>query len=87
VQNATIHLGRRIRVADFYWDELRAVLEIDSTEHHLSPADHAATLERDQLLQIAGYVVLHVKPSQVRDGDAFVALIRRWLAAVTDRST
>ena len=87
VQNAELRVGNRRFVADFLWDELRAVLEIDSTEHHLSPEDHAATLERDQVLQAAGYVVLHVKPSQLRDPDSFVALIVAWLAAVDDRSS
>lgn len=78
--------GRRF-VADFLWRELRAVLEIDSTEHHLSPEDHAATLARDQLLQTGGYVVLHVKPSQLANPAAFVELVREWLDALARRST
>jgi len=85
-QNASIQVPGRTFVADFLWLELRAVLEIDSTEHHLSPEDHAATLERDQALQAAGYIVLRVKPSQLRDSDAFVALIRAWLAAIARRT-
>lgn len=86
VQNPDIQAGDRHFVADFLWPELRAVLEIDSTEFHLSPDEHAATLERDQLLQTAGYVVLHVKPSQLRDPGRFVAIVRAWLAAVAQRS-
>lgn len=87
-QNAGISADGRRFVADFLWLELRAVLEIDSTEYHLTPEDHDATLARDQQLQVAGYVVLHVKPSQLEDADAFVALIRAWLAAaVARRST
>jgi very-short-patch-repair endonuclease len=86
-QNAEIHVRGRRFVADFLWRELRAVLEIDSTEHHLSPEDHAATLARDQLLQTGGYVVLHVKPSQLANPAAFVELVREWLDALARRST
>jgi very-short-patch-repair endonuclease len=86
-QNAEIYVRGRRFVADFLWRELRAVLEIDSTEHHLSPEDHAATLARDQLLQAGGYVVLHVKPSQLASPAAFVELIREWLDALARRST
>lgn len=87
VQNGEIRAGGRRFVADFLWPELKAVLEIDSTEYHLSPQDHVATLDRDQLLQAAGYVVLHVTPAQLRDGGSFVALIQDWLAAVARRTT
>jgi very-short-patch-repair endonuclease len=87
VQNAEVRVGDRRLLADFLWPELRAVLEIDSTEFHLTPEDHDATLARDQLLQAAGYIVLHVKPSQLRDAEAFVALIRAWLVAVARRTT
>jgi very-short-patch-repair endonuclease len=62
------------------------VLEIDSTEYHLTPADHDRTLARDQVLQAAGYAVLHVKPSQLRDAAVFVQLVRDWLAALARRS-
>jgi very-short-patch-repair endonuclease len=85
-QNADVWVGDQRFVADFLWPELRAVLEIDSTEFHLTPEDHAATLARDHVLQAAGYLVLHVKPSQLRDAEAFVALIRDWLAAFAWRS-
>ena len=85
-QNATVHVGRRHLVVDFLWRDLRAVLEIDSTEYHLTPADHDRTLARDQVLQAAGYVVRHVKPSQLRDAAVFVQLVRDWLAALARRS-
>jgi very-short-patch-repair endonuclease len=84
-QNTDVWVGDQRFVADFLWLELRAVLEIDSTEFHLTPEDHAATLARDHVLQAAGYIVLHVKPSQLRDADSFVTLIRAWLAALTWR--
>ncbi len=85
-QNAAIDVAGRRFVADFLWRHLAAILEIDSTEYHLTLGDHAATLSRDQALQSAGYAVLHVKPSQLRDGTAFVTLIRAWLAALARRT-
>jgi very-short-patch-repair endonuclease len=85
-QNAAVHVGGRHLVVDFLWRDLRAVLEIDSTEYHLTPADHDRTLARDQVLQAAGYAVLHVKPSQLRDAAVFVQLVRDWLAALARRT-
>jgi very-short-patch-repair endonuclease len=85
-QNADIHVDGKRFVADFLWRGLRAVLEIDSTEYHLTPEDHTATLARDQLLQAAGYAVLHVKPSQLRDPARFVAIVWSWLTALARRS-
>jgi hypothetical protein len=67
--------------------ELLAILEIDSTEYHLSPRDHLATLVRDQVLQAGGYAVMHVKPSQLRDPATFVAIVREWLAALARRAS
>ena len=85
-QNAEVHVGARRLIVDFLWRNLRAVLEIDSTEYHLTPHDHDRTLARDQVLQAAGYVVLHIKPSQLRDAAGFVQLVRDWLAAPSRRS-
>ena len=86
-QNAEIVLRGRRFVADFVWRELRAALEIDSTEYHLSPRDHRTTLERDQLLQAGGYAVLHVKPSQLHDRATFVRIVREWLASLARRAS
>lgn len=44
-QNARIELpGGGAYVADFLWRELRAILEIDSVEYHLGPAQWRATM-------------------------------------------
>jgi very-short-patch-repair endonuclease len=85
-QNAEICVGGQRFVADFLLDDLLAVLEVDSTEFHLSPEDHDATLLRDQTLQASGYSVLHVKPSQLRDPIRFVAIVRGWLSSLAQRS-
>lgn len=85
VHNARIQVDDGVLYGDFVWAGLRAVLEIDSLEHHFQPADQDATLARDHRLQMAGWTVLHVKPSQVRDAGRFVDLVRRWLDAVAGR--
>ena len=43
-QNAELWVAGRRLVADFMWRDLAAILEIDSTEYHLSPIDHERTL-------------------------------------------
>jgi len=89
VQNAEIRLpvGRIVR-ADFLWPELRAVLEIDSAEFHLDPADWRRTMARHRALEAAGYSVVHVPPSLVRDEpERFTGEIRTWLTTRRREST
>jgi len=81
-QNGHIIVGHRRYVGDLVFRAQRAVLEIDSTEYHTTPADHDRTLLRDQELQLAGWIVLHVKPRQLRDEAAFIALVRGWLTSL-----
>lgn len=82
-QNAVIDLpgGRRF-VADFLWRRLRAVLEIDSVEHHVAPADLDATMARHLLLETLGYSVIHPSPAVIRrTPGVFVREVSTWLAA------
>lgn len=77
-----VHAGRVIAVADVLWRELRAVLEIDSREYHLSEAQWKATMARHNRLTRAGYAVTHYPPSAVRDGGlAWVGDVVDWLRA------
>jgi hypothetical protein len=77
-----VHGGRVIAVADILWRELRAVLEIDSREYHLSEAEWKATMARHNRLTKAGYAVTHYPPSAIRDGGlAWVAEVDDWLRA------
>jgi very-short-patch-repair endonuclease len=79
-QNARIDLpGGRYYVADFLWRRLRAVLEIDSREHHFEPADWADTQDRHLELTTVGYSVVHRPPSSLRDEAAFLAGVSAWL--------
>ncbi len=82
-QNVTLLLpgGGRLCV-DFLWRRLRAVLEIDSDEHHGLPADADATDERHIVLESLGLSVAHRRPSFIaRHPRRFTDGIASWLAA------
>ena len=83
-QNAEVHVGGRRFVADFLWEDVGAILEIDSREYHFTERDWQQTLRRDQILQGAGYAVLHVTPAQLRDEAQFIAMVRAWLLVRRD---
>ncbi len=80
-QNAVIVLAGRRYCPDFLWRRLRAILEIDSFEHHFQRADWQRTLDRHFALETAGYTVIHVPPSALDDGARFVDRVRVWLQA------
>jgi len=82
VQNARIPLlGGRHYEADFLWPELRAILEIDSMEYHLGPAEWRATMDRHLALTTMGYSVVHRSPSALNDETGFVSDVLAWLEA------
>jgi len=67
-QNARIDLpDGGYYVADFLWRELRAILEIDSVEHHFDLADWEATMDRHLVLETLGFSVTHRPPTAIRD--------------------
>lgn len=70
--------GRRY-VADFLWAQLRAVLEIDSREFHLSELEWKATMVPHNALVAMGYAVVHYPPSAVQ-ARGWAPGVRRWLA-------
>jgi hypothetical protein len=77
-----VHAGRVIAVADVLWRELRAILEIDSRDYHLSEAQWKATMARHNRLTSAGYAVTHFPPSAIRDrGLGWAAEVDDWLRA------
>lgn len=78
-QNAPVVAADRTYYADFLWRALRAILEIDSFEHHFRRADWQRTLDRHFALEAAGFTVTHVPPSALADGADFVARVRLWL--------
>jgi very-short-patch-repair endonuclease len=82
-QNVTLRLpGGGHLYLDFLWTRLRAVLEIDSDEHHGLPADADATDERHLTLESLGLSVAHRRPSFIaRHPQRFTDGIATWLAA------
>ena len=70
-------------VADFLWRELRAVLEIDSDEHHWNDsAQRDATTRRQSRLATAGYTTMSRRPALVRrEPDQFGRDVAAWLRA------
>ncbi len=80
-QNPHLVIASRDYYPDFFWRSLRAILEIDSFEHHFNRQDWQGTLERHFALEAAGFSVIHVPPSALADGATFVSQVRVWLAA------
>jgi very-short-patch-repair endonuclease len=69
-------------VVDFLLRAPRAVLEIDSDEHHSSPGDADATHDPHLALETLGLSVVHRRPYVITHRPTeFVAGLRSWLAA------
>jgi hypothetical protein len=79
--NATVFAGDAfVAMPDAWWPEFGVAVEVDSHEWHLSPQDHARTLERQRRMGRYGIVVLPFTPSQIRKHPAEVlATIRQAL--------
>jgi len=85
--NATLLAGDQfVATPDAWWPQLGVVVEVDSREWHLSPHDHARTLERQRRMGKYGIVVLPFTPKQIRSQPAEVlATIRAALEAARGR--
>jgi hypothetical protein len=71
--NASVYDGSTfIARPDAWWPEFGVAVEVDSREWHMSPQDHARTLERQQRMGKYGIVVLPFTPSQIRKQPAEV---------------
>ncbi|WP_433556454.1 hypothetical protein ACQPWY_30075 [Pseudonocardia xinjiangensis] len=57
--------GRFLGVADCWLDDVAMVWEIESSEWHLSPADHDTTVERAAGFVAAGAVYTASKPKKI----------------------
>ncbi|MGH8962573.1 MAG: hypothetical protein ACRDWT_15530 [Jatrophihabitantaceae bacterium] len=57
--------GQLLYVVDVLWRELRAVLEINSREYHLSEREWKATMDRHNELTRYGLAITHYPPSTV----------------------
>jgi very-short-patch-repair endonuclease len=77
--NASLYHGSAfVARPDAWWPEFGVALEVDSQEWHLSPHDHARTLERQRRMAKYGILVLPFTPRQIRTQPAEV------LAAIRD---
>lgn len=78
--------GQWLGCPDAVWLELGVVLEIDSLEWHLSPADYRKALARHRRMTAAGLLVVHVTPGTIRDQPTeFLAELSRTLATAASR--
>jgi hypothetical protein len=69
--------GRFLGIADCWLDDVAMVWEIESSEWHMSPADHDRTVERAAGFTAAGVVYLASKPKKVLTDPAGTATILR----------
>ncbi|MEO8888491.1 MAG: DUF559 domain-containing protein [Jatrophihabitantaceae bacterium] len=86
-QNARVDRpGGGFFIVDFLWRALRAVLEIDSDEHHYdNPADRDRTSRRQSSLQSLGLTVMSRRPAAIsRDPRQFRLDVQAWLQARTE---
>ena len=58
--------GRFLGYPDAWFDDVALAWQIDSYAYHLSPADYAATLERDSVMVAEGIFVVRTLPSSLR---------------------
>jgi len=79
--NATIFAGDNfVATPDAWWPEFGVAVEVDSREWHMSPQDHARTLERQRRMGKYGIIVLPFTPNQIRkQPGAVMAEIRQAL--------
>lgn len=59
--------GELICIPDGWIDVVGLGWQIDSLAHHLSPADHAATMAKRAAMEKAGAIMISHLPSQIRD--------------------
>ncbi|MBA3250777.1 MAG: hypothetical protein H0T66_10845 [Geodermatophilaceae bacterium] len=72
--------GRWLACGDVVWRRLRAILEVDSREHHADPDAWERTLARHNRLAAAGWAALHYPPRVISaDPSGFVRQVRQWL--------
>jgi hypothetical protein len=85
--NAKVFAGEEfIAMPDGWWPKFGLALEVDSTEWHLSPEDHANTLTRGRRMAVHQINVLRVTPGQIRAEPAqLVAEIRAALKGARGR--
>jgi very-short-patch-repair endonuclease len=79
--NASLFIGDDfLAKPDAWWPEAGVVVEVDSYEWHLSPADADRTRKRHDRMIAAGIYPMHFSPRQIRtEGAEVVRLIKKAL--------
>ena len=85
--NASLYDGATfIASPDAWWPQFGVAVEVDSREWHLSPHDHARTLERQRRMAQHGILVLPFTPNQIRrQPKEVIAQIRHALSNAAGR--
>jgi hypothetical protein len=85
--NASLYDGATfIASPDAWWPQFGVAVEVDSREWHLSPHDHARTLERQRRMAQHGILVLPFTPNQIRrQPKEVIAQIRNALSNAAGR--
>lgn len=89
-QNVPIHTaaGELLGIADVWWADLRAALEVQGAKDHSSPAAWTQTVRRASRFEEHGVSVMHVPAIDVlRDLDGVVRRVRGWLVQLELRQT
>jgi hypothetical protein len=74
--------GRHVATADALWRALRAVLEVDSREHHFLEPQWRNTMTRHNLLTRSGLALTHYPPVEIRRATPRVTCeVGEWLRA------
>lgn len=72
--------GAHIATADVLWRSLRAVLEVDSREHHFLEPQWKGTMNRHNLLTRYGLALTHYPPAELKASrDRVMTEIGAWL--------
>jgi len=77
--------GALIAIPDAWWPSYGVAVEVDSREWHLSPQDHARTLERGRRMTRHQILVHHFTPNQLRRGRDVIAQIQETIEGARDR--
>ena len=80
--NRKIETAGRTFIADFLWPERRLIVEADSWRWHGGRRANESDKDRDQLLAIAGYLVVHFTRDQIKHARAETG--RRLVALTAD---
>ena len=85
--NASVYDGSTfVARPDAWWPEFGVAVEVDSHEWHMSPEDHARTLDRQRRMGKHSIVILPFTPKQIRKQPAdVVAEIRAALESAKGR--